>query len=50
MWKTKTRVIPIAIGALGPESLLTEYLALIGVMIRKGDSMLKTAMLGSVHI
>ena len=33
MWNTKTRVIPIVV-----TSALTEYLALIGVMTRKGDS------------
>ena len=35
MGNTKTRVISIVIGALGAESLLTEYLALIGLMSRK---------------
>ena len=45
MWTTKTRVIPKVIGALGAEFLLTEYLALIGVMTRKGDSIQQTAVL-----
>ena len=43
-------VIPIVIGAFGAESLLTEYLTLIGVMTRKGGSMLQTDVLGSAHI
>ena len=38
---------PIVIGA---ESLLIEYLALIGVMTRKGDSMQQIAMLELAHI
>ena len=37
------------IGALGAESLLTEYLALIELMTMTGDSMKQTAMLGSAH-
>ena len=51
MWKTRTRMIPIVIGALGAVSLLTEYLALMEeIMTRKGDCMQKTAVLGSAHI
>ena len=50
MWNTKTRVIAKVIAVLGAESLLTEYLVLIEVMTRKGDSMQQTAMLGSAHI
>ena len=46
----KTKAIPIVIGALGAESLLTEYLALIGEITRKGDIMQQTAMLGSANI
>ena len=42
IWNTKTRVIPIVIGALRAESLLTEYLALIAVTTRKSDSVEKT--------
>ena len=42
----KTRVIPLVIGAFGAESLLTEYLALIRVMIKKGYIMQQAAMLG----
>ena len=49
IWNSKTRVIPIVIGALGAESLLTEYLALIGVMTRRCDNMQPTAVLGSAH-
>ena len=49
MWYTKTRVILIVIRALGAESLLTEYLALIGVMAKKGGSMQQTAVLRSAH-
>ena len=43
-------VIPTVISALRAESLLSEYLALVGVMIRKSDSMQQTAMLESAHI
>ena len=43
-------MIPKVIGALGAESLLTEYPALIGVMTRTGDSMQQAAMLGSAQI
>ena len=50
MSNTKTRVIPIVIGAFEAESSLTDYLALIGVMTRKSYSMQLTAVLGSVHI
>ena len=50
MWNTKTRVIPIMIGALGAESLLTKYLAPIGVMARKGDSLQRNATLEPAHI
>ena len=46
MWSTKTRVTSIVIGALGAEDFFTEYLALIGVMTRKSDSMHHTAMPG----
>ena len=49
IWNSKTRVIPMVIGALGAESLLTEYLALIGVMTRRCDNMQQTAVLGSAH-
>ena len=48
--RQKTVVIAIVIGALGAESLLTEYLALIGLMTRKDDGMQQTAMLESSHI
>ena len=50
MWITKTRVIYIVIDAFRSESLLTEYLALIGVMARKSDCMLQTAVLGLADI
>ena len=40
MWNTRTILIPVAIGALE-----AEYLALIRVMTRKGDSMQQTAAL-----
>ena len=50
MWNTKTRVIPIIIGALGAESLLTKYLAQIGVMARKSDSLQQNAMLEPAQI
>ena len=43
-------MISIVIGALGAESLLTEYLALIGVMTKKSDSMQHTALLRAAHI
>ena len=39
MRNTVARVTPRKIGALEAESLLTEYLALIGVTTRKGGSM-----------
>ena len=50
MWNAKTRVIHIVIGVLGEESLITEYLAPIGSMTRKGGCMQLTAVLGSSHI
>ena len=50
MRNTNTRVIPIVIGAIEAEFFLTEYLALIRIMTRKGDSTQQTAMLGSAHI
>ena len=50
MWNTKTTVISIVVGAFGAETLLTDYLALIGVMTRKSDSMQKTAVLESALI
>ena len=56
MWNTKTRVIPTVVmtGAFGEKSLITKYLAPIGVIITgNGDNMQKTqtaAMLGSVRI
>ena len=46
MRNTNTRVIPIVIGAIEAEFLHTEYLALIRIMTRKGDSTQQTAMLG----
>ena len=50
MWNTKTTEISIVVGAFGAETLLTDYLALIGVMTRKSDSMQKTAVLESALI
>ena len=49
MQNTKARGFPIVILVLGAESLLTEYLALVGVMTRNGDNMQQTAMLESAH-
>ena len=50
MPNTKTGVTFIVTGALGAEFSLTDYLALMGVMTRKSESMQQTAALGSVHI
>ena len=50
MQNTKTIVIPIMIGSLLAQSLLTEYLTLIGVMTSNGDSMQQTAVLGLAGI
>ena len=46
----KARMIAIVIGALEAESLLSKYLALVGVMTRKSDSMQQTVELRSAHI
>ena len=47
MRNTKTTVITVAIGAFEAESLLTECLALIGIMIKKADCMQQTARISS---
>ena len=46
----KTRLIPMVIGALDAEPLLTKYQALIKVMTRKGDIMQQTVALGLDHM
>ena len=50
MQNTKTAVNTIAIDALGAQSLLKEYLALIGVMTRKKDNTQQTAAVGPAPI
>ena len=50
MWNTRTRMISIVIGALRAECLITEYLALFGVMTSKSDCMQQTTTLRSADI
>ena len=50
MWNTKARVISIVIGVLRAEYSHTEYLALIGVMNRRGYCIQQIAVLKSAYI
>ena len=50
MWKTTARVIPIVIGALGAKHRITDWMALLGVDVRKYTLIQQTALLGSANI
>ena len=50
MWKTRTRVIPIVIGALGAKYRIDGYLEMLGVGEGMVVTIQQTALLGSAHI
>jgi hypothetical protein len=49
MWKTRGKVIPIVVGALGAKGRLLEWLALLGVQ-EKFNIIQQAALLGSANI
>ena len=50
MWKTSTKVIPIVIGALGASCRIIEWIPLLGVDVRRFETIQQTALLGSANI
>ena len=50
MWNTTTRVVPIVIGALGASYRIRDWLALLGVDMKRLDIVQQTALLGSANI
>jgi len=50
MWKTKTKVVPVVVGALGTQHRLKHWLGLLGVDQKKGNIIQQTALLGSANI
>lgn len=50
MWKTKTKVIPIVVGALGASFRIIDWMALLGVEIKNYTLIQQTALLGSANI
>ena len=49
MWKMKTKVVPVVVGALGAQYRLKHWLALLGVD-KRYTIIQQTALLGSAHI
>ena len=50
MWKMSTKVIPIVIGALGANCRITDWIALLGVDVKKSGIIQQTALLGLANI
>lgn len=50
MWKTRARVIPIAVGALGAVHHLRDWLALLHIKQNRFDNIQQAALLGSANI
>ena len=50
MWKTKTKVVPVVVGALGAQHRLKHWLALLGVDQKRGNIIQQTSLLGSANI
>ena len=50
VWKTSTKVIPIVIGALGAKYRILDWMALLGVDMRRYTLIQQTALLGSANI
>lgn len=50
MWKTKARVIPIVIGALGAIYRLSDWMGLLNINPRRLENIQQTALLGSANI
>lgn len=50
LWKTSTKVIPIVVGALGAKYRIVDWMALLGVDVRKYTLVQQTALLGSANI
>ena len=50
MRKTSTKVIPIVIGALGANYRITDWIALLGVDMKKFGIIQQTALLGLANI
>ena len=51
VWHTRTKEIPIVIGALGAlRTAIRDYLAMFAVKKHRVDNIQKAALLGSAHI
>ena len=50
VWKTKTRIIPIVIGALGAKHRIGDWMALLGLSTKHFNIIQQTALLGSAQI
>ena len=50
VWKTSTKVIPIVIGALGAKYRIIDWMALLGVDVKRYTLIQQTALLGSANI
>jgi hypothetical protein len=50
VFKTKARVIPIVIGALGAKHRIIDWMSILGVDRRRFNIIQQTTLLGSAHI